>query len=210
LIPGALGHAFFWILLAVSSDLTSDGFGAATWALTVGFLTLTGTALSVLTVVAAKWALVWKVRRSKHHLWTSFVWRNELVWTFIESLAMPALAPAFLETPAFNLFWRLLGARIGSNVAISTWFLDDPDLISVGDHSVLARSSDLQTHLFQDRVMVLGAVEVGRAVTVGDGSFLLPESKVQDNARIASGSVVPRGEVAVSNHSWAGNPIQAT
>ena len=46
--------------------------------------------------VIAKWLVVGRIRAIEHPLWSSFVWRNEVSDTFVETVA----APWFAEPPA--------------------------------------------------------------------------------------------------------------
>ena len=48
---------------------------------------------------------------SEHPLWSSFVWRNEVADTFVETVAAPWFARAATGTPVMNLWLRGLGRR---------------------------------------------------------------------------------------------------
>jgi hypothetical protein len=57
---------------------------------TVGFMLSAAGVASCLLATAAKWILTPNVAADRQHpLWSSFVWRNELALTFVESLALP-------------------------------------------------------------------------------------------------------------------------
>ncbi len=178
------------------------------WLLLVGTLYATASYFAALVTVAVKWLLVGRVRSSEHDLWTNFVWRNELVWNFVESVAIPWTGSVAIDTPIHNHILKMLGAKIGKNASISTWFLDDPDLIVVGPNSSLLKAADLQTHLFHDRLMQLAPVSVGANVTVGSGSFILPGASVGDASTIAAGSLVARGEAVAPYSKLSGNPVE--
>ena len=57
----------------------------------------------------AKWLVVGRIRAVEHPLWSSFVWRNEVSDTFVETVAAPWFARAASGTPVMNLWLR--GAR---------------------------------------------------------------------------------------------------
>lgn len=171
---------------------------------------LLGSSLSALAVtVVAKWVLIGRVRKGQHPLWSSFVWRDELAWTFIESLAKPWASSTLLGTPVMNVFFRALGAKIGHNVWCETWYLDDPDLVSIRDNVVIGRNSDIQTHLFHDRLLRLDTVTIASNVSIGSRTYVLPGSVIASDAEIGAGSLVPRDESVPGNSSWWGNPIIA-
>ncbi|MCX8530183.1 MAG: AMP-binding protein [Rhodoluna sp.] len=208
LSTGSVSFLLVGLMYLIAGSPANAASGPALWLFLVGALYVSASGVAALATIAAKWALVGRVKSSEHDLWTNFVWRNELVWNFVESLAIPWTAHVAIDTPIHNSVLRLLGARIGANASIATWFLDDPDLIEVGKNAVLMKASDLQTHLFHDRVMQLDRVNLGADVTVGSGSFLLPGSSVGEGAHISAGSLVARGEFVPSLAKLQGNPIE--
>jgi hypothetical protein len=54
------------------------------------------------------------LRAGEHPLWSSLIWRNEVVDTFIEMVTAPWFARAAAGTPARVWWLRALGARIGA------------------------------------------------------------------------------------------------
>ncbi len=209
LLPAAINYVLLGSMLFFVEQLTTDNDPQIVWVICYGLLYTLASYAAVLTVIAAKWVLVGRVVKSEHSLWTNFVWRNELVWNFVESLAIPWVGSVTIDTPLHNHFLRMMGARIGKNVSLGTWFLDDPDLIRIGDNSTIMKSADLQTHLFHDRLMRLDSVEIESNSTIGSGTFLLPGSRVGASSSISAGSLVARGEVVPKMSQWLGNPIEA-
>ena len=68
------------------------------------------------------------------------------------------------------------------------------DCVSVGDFCSINALSALQTHLYEDRVMKVGRVTLGRGVTIGAGSTVLYDTHVGDNARLGPLTLVMKGE----------------
>ena len=89
--------------------------------------------VAALVTVAAKWLLVGRLRPGAHPLWSSFVWRNELADTFVEVVAAPWFARAVAGTPLLNVWFRLMGAKIGRGVWCETYWLPETDLVELGD-----------------------------------------------------------------------------
>ena len=58
----------------------------------------------------AKWLIVGRTRAVEYPLWSSFVWRNEVVDSFVELVAAPWFANAAAGTPVLILWLRSLGA----------------------------------------------------------------------------------------------------
>ena len=98
---------------------------------------------------------LWLARsgRVEFPLWSSFVWRNELSDTFVETVAAPWFARAASGTPVMNLWLRALGAHIGRGAWCETYWLPEADLVTLGEGSTVNRGCVVQTHLFHDRIM---------------------------------------------------------
>ena len=65
----------------------------------------------------------------------------------------------------------------------------------------------LQTHLFHDRVMSTGTVELERGATIGPHGVILPAASIGADATVGPVSLVMRGEQVPASTRWAGNPI---
>jgi carbonic anhydrase/acetyltransferase-like protein (isoleucine patch superfamily) len=65
-----------------------------------------------------------------------------------------------------------------------------------------------QAHSFEDRVLKLGFVDIGKRCTVGSGSVLMYGANVEDGARVGDNSVVMKHERLLSNHDYTGCPTR--
>jgi non-ribosomal peptide synthetase-like protein len=70
--------------------------------------------------VALKWLVVGRYQPQEKPLWSTFVWRNELINAVHEHLACPFLVGALTGHAFHWLVLRLLGARIGCRAYIET------------------------------------------------------------------------------------------
>ncbi|MFJ8486966.1 Pls/PosA family non-ribosomal peptide synthetase [Streptomyces sp. NPDC094038] len=170
-------------------------------------LLLAASVLACLITTGVKWLLVGRFRAVERPLWSSFVWRNELFDTFVETLAVPWGAGAHLGTPALNWWLRSLGARVGRGVWCETYWLPETDLVSLGDGVSVNRGCVLQTHLFHDRIMRMDTVRLGAGASLGPHSIALPGTTVGAGTSIGAASLVMRGETVPEGTRWAGNPI---
>ncbi|HEY0695736.1 MAG TPA: Pls/PosA family non-ribosomal peptide synthetase, partial [Kribbella sp.] len=155
----------------------------------------------------AKWLIVGRTRAVDYPLWSSFVWRNEVVDTFVELVAAPWFANAAAGTPVLALWLRTLGAKIGKGVWCETYWLPEADLITLGDGVSVNRGCVLQTHLFHDRVMSMSTVTFGPGSTLGPHGIILPAASIGTGATVGPASLVMRGESVPAGSRWAGNPI---
>ena len=60
-----------------------------------------------------------------------------------------------------------MGCRIGRRVFTDTTDMTEFDLVTIGDDAALNENAGLQTHLFEDRVMKVSRVSIGKRAVVG-------------------------------------------
>ena len=156
---------------------------------------------------AAKWIIVGPIRAGEQPLWSSFVWRTEVSDTFTEMVAAPWFARSAAGTPALAVWLRSLGSTIGRGVWCDSYWLPEPDLVTLGDGATVNRGCVVQTHLFHDRIMSMDTVELEAGATLGPHSVILPAASIGAHATVGPASLVMRGESVPVGSRWSGNPI---
>ncbi len=182
-------------------------FGWLTTALAGGVVLLAAGALAGGIAVIAKWLLVGRIRAIEHPLWSSFVWRNEVSDTFVETVAAPWFARAASGTPVMNLWLRALGASIGRGVWCETYWLPEADLVTLEKGATVNRGCVVQTHLFHDRIMRMDTVVLEEGSTLGTHCVALPAARIGAGATVGPASLVMRGDEVPPSTRWQGNPI---
>ena len=142
-------------------------------------------------------------------LWSSFVWRNELVTAMHESLANPFFVEQLEGTPFAALFFRALGVKIGRRVYMGTTEFTEYDLVSIGDDVCLNNDCTLQTHLFEDRVMKMSTVRVGDGCTIGANAIVLYDTEMESGSTLGSLSLLMKGETLAGGSHWEGSPASS-
>jgi non-ribosomal peptide synthetase-like protein len=193
------------VMIALGLILEAWGLGAAV--LLSGVVMLAAGAVAAAVTTAAKWAIVGPIRPGEHPLWSGFVWRTEVSDTFTEMVAAPWFANAAAGTPALAIWLRTLGAKIGRGVWTDSYWLPEPDLVTLGDGATVNRGCVVQTHLFHDRVMSIDAVTLENGATLGPHSVILPAATIGSDATVGPASLVMRGEFVPVGSRWSGNPI---
>ncbi|MGV0744228.1 Pls/PosA family non-ribosomal peptide synthetase [Mycolicibacterium sp. XJ870] len=182
-------------------------FGYLWTALASGVVLLAAGALAGAIAVIAKWLVIGRIRAVEHPLWSSFVWRNEVSDTFVETVAAPWFARAASGTPVMNLWLRGLGASIGRGVWCETYWLPEADLVTLGTGATVNRGCVVQTHLFHDRIMRMDSVVLEEGSTLGPHCVALPAARLGAGATVGPGSLVMRGDEVPPSTRWQGNPI---
>ncbi|MGE8639389.1 MAG: Pls/PosA family non-ribosomal peptide synthetase, partial [Achromobacter sp.] len=153
-----------------------------------------------------KWTLVGRYRPRAEPMWTPFVWKSEAVTSLYESIAVPNFFNFLRATPWLPLALRCMGARIGKRVFMDTTDITEYDCVRIGDDAVLHAWSGPQTHLFEDRVMKIGPVRIGRGVNVGPRTTILYDTHVEERAVLGPLTLVLKGETIPAGQAWMGSP----
>jgi len=160
-------------------------------------------------VLALKWICIGRYKPRAAPMWTVFVWLSEAVTSVYESLAVPNLLNLLRGTPILPFFLRLLGIKIGKNVFLNTTDFTEFDCVRIGDGSELNNWCGPQTHLFEDRIMKIGLVDIGNDVYIGPRTIVLYDTRVDDQVYLGSLSLVSKGEHLPRASRWVGSPASS-
>jgi non-ribosomal peptide synthetase-like protein len=163
---------------------------------------------SFICTVLLKWIFVGRYNSKQQPMWTFAVWKSEAITTTYESLAVPFLLDYLTGTFWLPLCLRLLGSKIGKRVCLNTTDITEFDMVTIGDDTILNDDSGPQTHLFEDRVMKIGNVAIGRRCSIGSRTIILYNTVVEDDATILPLSLIMKGETISGNKNWAGSPVK--
>lgn len=163
---------------------------------------------SFLFVVLIKWLVVGRYQRRSAPMWTAFVWTSEAVTNLYESIAVPNFVDFLRGTPMLPPCMRLLGCKTGQGIYMDTTQLTEFDCVSIGDYSALNSWCGPQTHLFEDRIMKIGKVEIGRGVTIGARSTILYDAHIGDGATLGPLTLILKGENIPQGTRWIGSPAE--
>ena len=132
-----------------------------------------------------------------------------LVYSGIYTLAHRTILPLIPMSPFLNLFFRIIGCKMGKNVKLNTWTLNDAYLIELGDNVIVGGETDLSCHLFEHNKLILkkivvesdsliGAhcyispgVHVGKRCLIGLYSFIRQDTVVPDGSKITALAGLP-------------------
>jgi hypothetical protein len=88
------------------------------------------------------------------------VWKSEFVTSIYETMAAPLILDMLVGTPLLAWVLRLFGVQIGSRTTLLSHDITEYDMVSLGDEAVINTHSGPQTHLFEDRIMKIGRVDI--------------------------------------------------
>jgi len=90
---------------------------------------------------------------------------------------------------------RRTGMKIGKDVSFgleSTVDIFFPELIEVGDNSIIGFNTVILAHEFLVKELRVGEVKIGKNVTIGANCTILPGVEIGDNSIISAHSLVNR------------------
>ena len=161
-----------------------------------------------LVVVFLKWVTMGRYEPVVKPMWSFWAMRTEACAVLYWGLAGRVLLEHLRGTPFLPWMLRLFGSKFGKGVFMDTTDITEFDCVKVGDFAAVNAVSALQTHLYEDRVMKVGRVDVGNGVTVGAGSTVLYDTHVGDFAQLGPLTIVMKGESIPPHSKWIGAPAQ--
>jgi non-ribosomal peptide synthetase-like protein len=200
-----------YILLAsLAPGLAFVGYalylGGPAWGVAAGFMAAPLTLLWYLfLVVAIKWIAVGRIIPGVYALHSRYYLRYWFLNYLLNNTRHIALT--LYATMTLPSFLRLLGARIGSGVEISTAMHIMPDLLEIEDGSFLADACIVGGQRIHDGVIEIRRNKIGKRTFIGNSAFIPSGSDVGDNALIGVMSTPPSGATRTSDGTrWLGSP----
>ena len=161
--------------------------------------------LLLLGSIAFKWVVLGRTRAGDYPLWGTYYFRWWLVRRVLETVASQYLA----GTPAYALYYRLLGASIGRDALLLCDFIDAADLVTIGPDAALDAGSMLATSAVEGGLLRLGTVTVGARATVGAMAVVGRKATVGDEAMLDELSALHAHGVVPAGERWSGSPAAA-
>lgn len=176
-----------------------------------GLFVLASTLIPIAVMLVAagvKWTSMGRYEPQVRPMWSFWAIRNETSTVLYWGMTGHILLEHLRGTPFLPWVLRVFGAKFGKGVYMDMTDLTEFDCVKVGDYCALNMGSALQTHLYEDRLMKIGSIEVGEGVTLGPGSTILYDTRVGDFARLGPLTVVMKGESIPGASQWIGSPAE--
>lgn len=158
--------------------------------------------------IATKWLLLGRIREGSYPLWGWYYCR---FW-FVRAVIHAAPVHYLDGTPLINVYYRLMGARIGRDVFISqagarrSNGLTTFDVLSVGDGSSIGAESSLDGASVEGGMLRIAPVSIGRGCWIGNRCAVGGHAVVEDGAGLADLSMLPDGTRVPAGELWRGSP----
>ena len=134
--------------------------------------------------------------------WVTIGWAWSLLFHKVAQMFIKNIVPSL----QVNIYYKLMGAKIGKSVQILTDSLNDAHMVTLGDGVVVGGNSTINGHLVERGEIVLAPVKVGNNAVIGGGSIVQPGCTIGEGAVVASRAVVPKWTEIPAGEAWGGIP----
>lgn len=119
---------------------------------------------------------------------------------------------SFLEfvTPSHfsQLYYRLMGMKIGRHVYINSTAIADPSMIEMADGVTIGGTASLMAHYSQGGYLVIAPVRLRAGATIGLRAIIMGGVEVGEKAKVLAGSFVLPNTRIPAGEIWAGIPAK--
>lgn len=157
--------------------------------------------------IVGKWLLVGRFKEERIPIWSARYFRFWAAKTLMRN-APVALFPGH---PIYNVYLRLLGAKIGRNTVVKTRFVPvATDLIAIGDDTVLRKDTILLGYRAQSNFITTGRVAIGDRAFVGEASVLDIDTTMGNDTQLGHASSLQSGQRVPDGKRVHGSPAVET
>jgi non-ribosomal peptide synthetase-like protein len=157
--------------------------------------------------IAAKWLLIGRWKEEVVPIWSLRYFRFWLVKDLIRSAPLAF----FVGSPLYNVYLRLLGAKVGRNTVIQSKLLPVcTDLISIGSNTILRKDCVATGYKAQANYIHTGPIRIGDNAFVGEASVLDIDTGMEDGAQLGHASSLQTGQRVAKGKHYHGSPAQET
>jgi non-ribosomal peptide synthetase-like protein len=157
--------------------------------------------------VAAKWLLIGRFKMQSIPIWSFAYFRFWVVKTLMRTSPLAA----FISTPLYNAYLRLMGARIGRNVILNC--RSPPvctDLVTIGDNTIVRKDTIMLCYRAQSNFIHIGPVAIGSNAFVGEASVLDINTAMGNNTQLGHASSLQSGQHVPDGKRYHGSPAVET
>lgn len=119
---------------------------------------------------------------------------------------------SFLEfvtpSPFAQLYYRLMGMKIGRHVTINSTAIADPSLIEMEDGVTIGGTASIMAHYAQGGYLVVAPVRLRAGATIGLRAIVMGGVEIGEKAKVLAGSFVLPNTRIPAGETWAGIPAQ--
>ncbi|MFO7678398.1 MAG: DapH/DapD/GlmU-related protein [Thermoplasmatota archaeon] len=137
--------------------------------------------------------------------------KNSFRWVVVCSLYTPCrkLLEMVPVGRLKNIYFRLLGMKIGENTLIGG-VIKDPCVTEVGDNTTIGEYAILYAHMhnYEKQILQIEKITIGNNCIIGAGAIIMPGAVIEDNVVVAAAALVKKNQILSKNKTYAGIPAK--
>jgi non-ribosomal peptide synthetase-like protein len=157
--------------------------------------------------ILAKWILIGRWRPRQIRIWSLAYVRFWVVKTLVRRNPIVL----FTGSPLFNLYLRLLGAKVGRGVVIlSNHVPICTDLLSIGDGTIIRKDSFINGYRAQAGFIHVGPISIGKNAVISEATVIDIDTAMGDGTQLGHASSLHSGQTVPDGQHWHGSPGRQT
>lgn len=203
LIPLITMIAYFpGMMLITHLDYSSEGYRFLWMTIVVG---VSFVLLLTIIITILKWALLGNIKEGKYPVNSLFYYKK---WFFDQLMKLSLLVIGTLYTTLYLQIWfKMLGVKIGKRVEISTVEFISPDLLVTGDECFLADSVSIGASHVRNGYIEIAKTYIGNRTFVGNSAVISPNTRLGNDVLVGVLSKMRNENLpAKDGTSWFGSP----
>ncbi|WP_395739162.1 Pls/PosA family non-ribosomal peptide synthetase [Prosthecobacter sp.] len=156
--------------------------------------------------IASKWLIIGRIRPGRYPLWGWYYFRFWLVQRIHSVFSLGH----FKATPMINLYFRLMGAKIGRKVHLGSASFAAFDVVSIGDRTSIGHDAVLNGYTLENGWLIIGPVTIGADCFIGSKALVNRDARMEPDSSLDHGSMLPPGGVIPAGEYWHGAPARAS
>jgi non-ribosomal peptide synthetase-like protein len=186
-------------------DLLIDGNWNKYIALAISGITLLSIyPILLLFSIIIKWSIVGKYKSGSYPLWGSYYWRCWLVRQVHVSVPLAPIS----GSPLLNIYYRLLGAKIGRDVYLGDIEIIAADSIFIDSNTSINDGASLVGYEIVNGRLEIGSIKIGRDCFVGGNTMLGLNTQLEDRSRIGDLAYLKNNATIPTGEEWIGSPAR--
>lgn len=133
--------------------------------------------------------LSWGVKPGKYPAQSLTVLRwliHSGAYNLVIHYVLPLVPMSFLT----NGFFRIVGCKMGRNVKLNTFMLNDAYFLTIGDNVVVGGQTDISCHLYENGHLILQPISIGADTIIGAHCYISPGVTIGKRCIIGLGSYI--------------------
>jgi len=123
--------------------------------------------------ILVKWVVIGRYKPGAYPLCGMYYFR----WWFVTTIESAVPVGYMTGTPLLNIYLRLMGAKVGSNVHLGSESFAIYDLVSIGDDSSINVDANLLGYTVENGWLKIGSIKIGKKCFVGARAAVLARSR---------------------------------